>query len=149
MLGELNSSQVENILYSEFKGHIGYAEKSDVSLLPVSYVYDGVYIHALVNSFKKIDIMRNSSSVYIKVDIKESKRNWWSVTGWGELEEIKNVEQQSSIFQKVFRRIIPEIKNETATKLDMTSKTENIILPSKTMLLKIKLTKKSGRFQMP
>lgn len=149
MLGELNSSQMENILYSEFKGRIGYAEKKDTSLLPVSYVYDGVYINALVNNLQKNDIMRNSSSVYIEVDIKESKRNWWTVTAWGELEEIKNVEQHNSIFQKAFRRIIPETRNEEATSFDMTSKTENIKLPFKTMLLKIKLTKKSGRFQMP
>lgn len=46
MLGELNSSQIENVLRGEVIGRIGCHANDTTYVVPVSYVYDGIYVYS-------------------------------------------------------------------------------------------------------
>ncbi len=105
MLGELNSSQIENVLQGEVIGRIGCHADDITYVVPVSYVYDGVYAYAHTKEGLKIEMMRTNPMVCFEVDVIENMSNWRSVIAWGKFEEIKKPEERKAGMQKLIDRL--------------------------------------------
>src|SRR6186997_1042159 len=115
MLGELNRSQIDEILGSQAVGRIGCHSAGRTYVVPVTYVYDGashVYFHS--KEGLKIRMMRANPSVCFEVDVVFDLANWQSVIGWGRFEELTG-EAATNGLELVMKRLLPFITGETTT----------------------------------
>ena len=147
MLGKLNSSQIENVLHGEVIGRIGCHANDITYVVPVSYVYDGVYVYAHTQEGLKIEMMRTNPMVCFEVDVMENMSNWRSVIAWGKFEEIKNLEERKAGMQKLIDRILPLMKSETTPHHAMVEAHAKGVGNMPGIVFKIKLSKKTGRFE--
>jgi nitroimidazol reductase NimA-like FMN-containing flavoprotein (pyridoxamine 5'-phosphate oxidase superfamily) len=85
MLGELDNTQVDNILKTQFIGRIGCHANGITYVVPVTYVYDGINIYAHSGKGMKIDMMQINPAVCFEVDAMQNMANWQSVIAWGEV----------------------------------------------------------------
>lgn len=147
MLGELNSSQIENVLQGEVIGRIGCHADDITYVVPVSYVYDGVYAYAHTKEGLKIEMMRTNPMVCFEVDVIENMSNWRSVIAWGKFEEIKKPEERKAGMQKLIDRIMPLMTSETTPHHAMVEAHSKDVGNMPGIVFRIKLNKKTGRFE--
>ena len=114
MLGELNDTQVENILKTQFIGRIGCHANGITYVVPVTYVYDGMNIYAHSGKGMKINMMQINPEVCFEVDVMQNMANWQSVIAWGTFEKITNKKEKQEAMQKLINRLMPMITSETA-----------------------------------
>ena len=115
MLGELNRSQIDDILGSQAVGRIGCHASGRTYVVPVTYVYDGassIYFHS--NEGLKIQMMRANPSICFEVDVVFDLANWQSVIAWGRFEELTG-EAATNGLELVMKRLLPFITGETTT----------------------------------
>jgi len=115
MLGELNRSQIDDILGSQAVGRIGCHASGRTYVVPVTYVYDGasnVYFHS--NEGLKIQMMRANPSVCFEVDVVFDLGNWQSVVALGRFEELTG-EAAARGLELVMKGLLPFITGETTT----------------------------------
>lgn len=147
MLGELKSSQIENILHSEVIGRIGCFTNETVYIVPITYCYDGFYIYGHTKEGMKIDMMRKNPNVCFEVDIIENMSNWRSVIAWGTYEELRTPKDREMGMQKVLDRILPIMTGETTVHHSMTDSPGKYIEAMQGVVYRIKLEKKTGRYE--
>ncbi|MFY7880631.1 MAG: pyridoxamine 5'-phosphate oxidase family protein, partial [Lacibacter sp.] len=86
MLGELNESQMNNLLSSQVVGRIACADDAQPYIVPVTYTFDGTYIYGQTNEGLKLDILRKNPNVCFEVDQMNDMANWQSVVVYGTFE---------------------------------------------------------------
>lgn len=105
MLGELNETQIKNILTSQVVGRIGCTDGKQPYIVPVTFTYDGEYIYGQTNEGTKLNILRKNKNVCFEVDMMTDMRNWQSVIVYGSFEELKNKAAEKAreiLFGRVF-----------------------------------------------
>jgi nitroimidazol reductase NimA-like FMN-containing flavoprotein (pyridoxamine 5'-phosphate oxidase superfamily) len=115
MLGELNRSEIQQILGKQAVGRIGCHANGRTYIVPITYVYDGqagIYFHSLDGL--KIQMMRANPSVCFEVDVVYDLANWQSVIAWGRFEELTG-EAAASGLELVLNGLLPFITGETTT----------------------------------
>jgi nitroimidazol reductase NimA-like FMN-containing flavoprotein (pyridoxamine 5'-phosphate oxidase superfamily) len=147
MFGNLNKEEIETVLYSQLLGRIGCHADDTNYIVPISYAYDGENIYAHTHAGMKIDIMRKNPKVCFEVENMSNMANWKTVICWGEFEEINHEADRHSALEKLQDRILPTFPSAT-TKLSpawpfRASNIDNI----KGLVFRIRLTKKTGRFE--
>jgi len=147
MIGELNDSQVEDVLKSQVIGRIGCHAEGISYVVPVTYVYDGIYIYAHSAKGMKIDMMRKNADICFEVDLMKNMANWQSVIAWGKFEEIINSNEKQQAMQKLIDRIVPLLASETTQPSHGIKEHANDAGRRKVILYRIKLNKKTGRFE--
>ena len=147
MLGELKSSQIENVLQGEVIGRIGCHANDITYVVPVSYVYDGVYVYAHTKEGLKIEIMRANPMVCFEVDVIENMSNWRSVIAWGKFEEIEKPEERKAGMQKLIDRIMPLMTSETTPHHAAVEADAKDVGNMTGIVFRIKLNQKTGRFE--
>ena len=63
MLGELTGIQIDEVLRSNFIGHLGCHDYEETYVVPITYVYNGDSIICHSAPGKKIDMMRSNPKV--------------------------------------------------------------------------------------
>jgi nitroimidazol reductase NimA-like FMN-containing flavoprotein (pyridoxamine 5'-phosphate oxidase superfamily) len=101
-------------------------------LVPIPCFYDGESLVALSGPGTKIRMMRANPLVTVEVDTGEASDRWSSVIADGIYEEITLPEER--------RRALATIQAATG---------EEPALDSQTILFRIRLTAKSGRYELP
>ncbi len=148
MTGELNITQINNILNSQVIGRLACTDGKRPYIIPVTYAYDGKYIYGQSNEGSKLDILRKNPSICFEVDVMTDLYNWQSVIISGKFEEIKNTKNQMRAKDVFFNRVFPLATSNvihhhehdvTATIDDRTR--------IKSVLYRIKINKLSGRFE--
>jgi len=94
MLGNLNKTQIEELLKTNIIGRIGYHSQEKTYITPISYSYDGENIYCISKEGKKLEIMRANPRVCFEIDTIVNSCNWESVLLWGTFVELKAEEEE-------------------------------------------------------
>lgn len=147
MLGELNDTQIRNVLASQVIGRLACADKSQPYIVPVTYVYDGNYIYGQTTEGAKLRILRKNPNVCFQVDMMTDMRNWQSVVVFGKFEELKDKnadEARDIMFNRIFSLMTSSTvhthEHNTNSKIDDTTR-------HKPIMYRIKIKKIAGRFE--
>ncbi len=147
MLGELNDTQINNILSSQVVGRLGFVDGKQPYIIPVTYTFDGHYIYGQTNEGTKLKILRKNPSVCFEVEMMMDMRNWQSVIVIGKFEELKDekaLEAREILFGRVFSLMtsstIHAHEHEVKGVIDDTNRVKQI-------MYRIKIKKITGRFE--
>lgn len=147
MLGELNETQMNNIISSQIVGRLACSNGKQPYIVPVTYAYDGKFIYGQTDEGMKLKILRKNPSVCFEIDMMVDLRNWQSVIIQGRFEELKERKEKEAreiLFNKVYplmTTVFPHMYgHETESEIDDTNRI-------KPVMYRIKIRKMSGRFE--
>ena len=151
MTGELTDLQINNILSSQVVGRMACSDGNQPYIVPVTFAYDGAYIYGQTNEGTKLTIIRENPNVCFEVDMLIDIWNWQSVIVYGKFEELFD-EASEKARALLYRRVFPMMTSSTIHHHLYEKDTNgNSILNDETriksVLYRIKLTKKTGRFE--
>jgi len=148
MLGELNEMQIDHFLLSQAVGRIACTDGKIPYIVPVTYVYDGKDIIIQSNLGKKIEIMRQNKNVCFEVDAMDNMANWRSVIVRGTFQELKGESAKTS--REYFLNYLwPYMTSGTVHPHEHRA-SDQLVDDSnriKTIMIRIKVIEKSGRFE--
>lgn len=147
MLGDLTTGQIESVLHNLIVGRIGCHADGLTYVVPVTYAYDGHYVYGHTDEGLKIDLMRKNPNICFQVDSMENMGNWRSVIAWGEFEELKKLEERERGMRILMDRTLPFLTGETTIHHAMTDGHRKATKAMQGIVYRIKLTKKTGRFE--
>jgi len=149
MLGILSNSQINGILENNINGRIGFTDGKIVHIVPITYLYDGIYIIAHSKDGLKIKIMRQHPNVCFQVDEILDQTNWKSVLAWGNYEELIEPRERHYALDRLIRLVNNLKMSETAFITHVGSNEGHLVNPEeiKTIVFRIKIENKTGRFE--
>jgi uncharacterized protein len=133
---ELSAEQIEALLRTAIVGRIaccghGAAGDGRPYLVPLAYGYDGDAVYAHSGPGRKLDFMRAEPRVTFEVDQAVAPDRWRSVIAEGTFEEIDDPRQRDTALKVIYgTEGIPD-------------------LGSQTIVFRIRLTSRSGRYETP
>lgn len=148
MLGELTSEQINAVLFGEVVGRVGCHAEGRTYVVPITYVFDGEMVYAHSAEGLKIRMMRANPHVCFQVDQRENLANWRSVVAWGVYEELQG-EEAFDALQILVARLMPLLTSETLRLPDdlPLAGAKQLTDAPKTVVYRIRLTERSGRFE--
>ena len=147
MLGTLKNNEIEHFLTNQLVGRIGCHADGTTYVVPVSYGYDGTYIYGRSEEGLKTAIMRKNPEVCFEVDDMKDMANWKSVIMWGVFEELTDSTERNKAIKILADRILPLVSSETTHFFDNWPFPDNDSNNVKGIIFRIRLTKKTGRFE--
>jgi uncharacterized protein len=132
----LPTEEIEALLRTAIVGRIaccGHGATGDGRpyLVPLAYGYDGDAVYAHSGPGRKLDLMRAEPRVTFEVDEAIAPDHWRSVIADGTFEEIDDPRQRDAALQVIYGLIgVPD-------------------LGSHTVVFRILLTSRSGRYETP
>lgn len=152
MVGELNESQIEELLRAEVIGRLGCQAEGLMYIVPISYVYADGYLYAHSGLGMKIEMMRTNPQVCFQTDHVDDLANWRSVILWGTYEELdgKAAEEATAL---LVQRLAPLISGEESVPPHPWNahgdSPEHILHRASRhgLIYRIKITEKSGRYE--
>ena len=147
MLGKLNETQINNLLLSQAIGRIGCINEDQPYIVPITYVFDGKNIYGQTHEGLKLEIMRKNPNICFQVDMIMNMANWQSVVVYGSFQELKGKEADKAR-EYLYTRVLPLMTSSTihshehhvASNVDDSTRV-------KPVMYKIKIKRKSGRFE--
>lgn len=146
MIGQLNSAQIDQLLFENILGRIGCSDEGKVYVVPTNYVFDGKSIIAHALPGEKIMIMRKHPEVCFEVDEVQDLLHWRSVIAWGTFQEIKDEWERLNamkLFVDKMIRLKMSIPEHSKDVSGITGKTGT----SRSIVYRIILHEKTGRFE--
>ena len=147
MLGELNYTQIKNVLSSQAIGRLACSDGKQPYIIPVTYAYDGKHIYGQVMEGTKLKLLRKNPRVCFEVDMIVNMANWQTVLVYGIFEELKNSEARKArefLFDRVFPLMtsstIHPFGHEEKGKVDDSRRI-------KPVMYRIKISQLTGRFE--
>jgi nitroimidazol reductase NimA-like FMN-containing flavoprotein (pyridoxamine 5'-phosphate oxidase superfamily) len=113
MLGELNGTQIEQILHREVVGRIGCHDAGRAYVVPITYAYHRGAVYGHSTEGQKLHMMRANPFVCFEVEQIDDLANWRSVIAWGVFEELVGKEEQRAL-QLLVSRLTPLLPGATA-----------------------------------
>ncbi|HVX49886.1 MAG TPA: pyridoxamine 5'-phosphate oxidase family protein [Chitinophagaceae bacterium] len=147
MLGELTDAQINNVLASQVLGRLACTDGKQPYIVPVTYTYDGDHLYGQTNEGTKLAILRKNPNVCFETDMMTDMANWQCVLVFGRFEELKGEEAEKAR-EILFNRVLGLMTSSTihahehgvTAELDDTNRV-------KTVMYRIKIKEKSGRFE--
>jgi nitroimidazol reductase NimA-like FMN-containing flavoprotein (pyridoxamine 5'-phosphate oxidase superfamily) len=133
---ELPAEEIEALLRTAIVGRIaccghGAAGDGRPYLVPLAYGYDGAAVYAHSGPGRKLDLMRAEPRVTFEVDAAEAPDRWRSVIAEGTFEEIDDPRQRDAALEVIYGADgAPD-------------------LGSQSIVFRIHLTSRSGRYETP
>ena len=133
---ELPAEGIEALLRTAIVGRIaccGHGRTGDGRpyLVPLAYGYDGESVYAHSGPGRKLDLMRSEPRVTFEVDEAAASDRWRSVIAEGTFEEITDSRQRDAALAVIY------------------GANGGPDLGSQTVVFRIRLTSRSGRFETP
>jgi uncharacterized protein len=132
----LPDDQIEDLLRTAIVGRIACCDHNDGGgrpyLVQLAYGYDGSALYAHSGPGRKINLMRANPLVTIEVDEATASDEWRSVIAEG-----------------VYEEIVDPVGRHRALKVIYPEPAHVPDLGSETVVYRIKLTAKSGRYEVP
>jgi len=149
MTGELNETQINNVLTSQVFGNLACSNTRYPYIVPITYLFDGNFIYCQSLEGKKLDIMRKNPNVCFQVDLVIDMNNWQSVIIYGQFEEQlerKSEEAREILFSKILPLMtksgVHQYQHEKEPGTELAD--DNRIKP---IMFKIRINEKTGRFE--
>jgi uncharacterized protein len=147
MLGELNETQISNILSSQVVGRLACTDGKQPYIVPVTYTYDGEYIYGQTNEGTKLNILRKNKNVCFEVDTMTDMQHWQSIIVFGKFEELKE-ETAKTARDILFNRVLTLMTSSTVHVHEhATSTTLENNNRERHVMYRIKIEKITGRFE--
>jgi uncharacterized protein len=147
MLGELNETEIKNVLASQALGRLACTNGTQPYIIPLTYTYDGKYIYGQTNEGMKLKLLRKNPHVCFEVDMMTDMQNWKSVLVFGKFEELKDKKAEKAravLFDKVFSLMTSSTvhahEHEVKAKPDDSNRVKRI-------MYRIHIKKITGRFE--
>jgi uncharacterized protein len=147
MLGELNETEIRNVLTSQALGRLACTDGKQPYIVPVTYNYDGTYIYGQTNLGTKLNLLRKNPNVCFEVDIMTDMSNWKSVLVFGKFEELKSeeaVEARKTLYNSLFSLM-------TSSTIHLHEHGGNVATDdtnsARQVMYRIKIKKITGRFE--
>jgi uncharacterized protein len=133
---ELSAEGIEALLRTAIVGRIaccghGLIGDGRPYLVPLAYGYDGDAVYAHSGPGRKLDLMRSEPRVTFEVDEAKASDRWRSVIAEGTFEEIEDPRQREAALVVIY------------------GPTGNPDLGAQTVVFRIRLTSRSGRYETP
>jgi len=148
MLGELDHHEIESVLRSQLIGRIGCCHEGNILVVPITYAYDGTFIYCHSNMGLKIEMMRSNPSVCFEVEQVIKMTDWKSVIVWGTYEELQDDESRKNGIRIFSDRMKPLVASETIGPVMRQPEPHPLRLGPKPIFFRIRITKKTGRFEL-
>ena len=132
----LPPDEIEQLLRTAIVGRIACCGHGAVGdgrpyLVPLAYGYDGEAVYAHSGPGRKLDLMRAEPRVTFEVDEAQAPDRWRSVIVEGTFEEIDDPRQRTTALAVIYgSTAIPD-------------------LGSQTVVFRLRLTSRSGRYETP
>jgi uncharacterized protein len=133
VIRNLTETQIEDLLQTAIVGRIACSHPDEPRpyLVPLAYGYDGIAVYAHSGPGRKLANMRANPLVTIEVDSAEASDRWRSVVAEGRFEELNGSERDRALrLMYPAPAAIPQ-------------------LGANTVVFRIVLTSKSGRYEEP
>jgi uncharacterized protein len=133
VIRNLTETQIEDLLQTAIVGRIACSHPDEPRpyLVPLAYGYDGNAVYAHSGPGRKLTYMRANPLVTIEVDSAEASDRWRSVVAEGRFEELDGSERDRALrLMYPAPAAIPQ-------------------LGANTVVFRIALTSKSGRYEEP
>jgi nitroimidazol reductase NimA-like FMN-containing flavoprotein (pyridoxamine 5'-phosphate oxidase superfamily) len=142
----LDDKEIDQLLFSECTGRIGYIHNGEMFIAPVYFGFDGQDIYAHSAEGAKIEGMRDNPEVCFEVDHRDEDGSWKGAFLRGKFEEIDGHKSRLSamrIFAWQMSRLIPDAQSMPSHGYvyGMRSMED----PFKSVVFRIKITSRSGR----
>jgi hypothetical protein len=149
MLGELNHTEIEQLLNNQHLGKLGVTDGNMVYIVPVNYVYDGKYIIGHSTEGMKIRLMRQKPDVCFLVENIQEMNQWETVIAWGRFEEITDEEEKQQAMELLWKKMLKLKVGDTAMPPHASAERprERQAGYTSVVIWRIALNKKTGRFE--
>ena len=149
MLNELSQNQIDQVLYAEGFGRIGCYAEGRTYVIPINYVYDGIYIYAHTINGMELDTMRINPEVCFEVDQITDTSHWRSVITWGTFEDLEGEAATQATYLLIQRDMTMIASGQSIQELTSTHALDIDELLQNISVYRIHLTEKTGRFEEP
>ena len=113
MWGDLDKSQIDDLLKSELIGRVGCFDGNKVYVVPITFAYNDGYIYGHTKDGLKIQMMRNNPDVCFEIDWMKDLSNWKSVIVYGIFEELKGDEANKGL-EILMKSIISNLDRQSS-----------------------------------
>ncbi len=129
----LDPDGIETLLAESIVGRIACnAPGERPYLVPLAYAYDGESVYAISGPGRKLDLMRADPRVSFEVDRVDRSDSWQSVVAEGEFEEVTGAD--------AIEIAIGLIEGATGV---------SVVMGDHSVVFRLRLTAKSGRYEVP
>ncbi|MVM33919.1 hypothetical protein GO755_28040 [Spirosoma sp. HMF4905] len=112
MLGYLTDEVIQHLLTSQWFGRLACAANDEISLVPVTYLYDGQFVYMHTREGTKTRLIGQNPTVCFEVDEIVSSTLWRSVVIQGTAEELTG-DERLWMLQRLGIRQPPLFDDET------------------------------------
>jgi uncharacterized protein len=147
MFGELNTTEIDELIGSQFIGRLGCHADGITYVVPISYGYDGKYIYAHTREGMKISMVRKNPNVCFEVENTKNLSNWRTAICWGTLEELGEGPDREQAMHNLESRVLPILSSETMHLSPLWPFCSCPDEAVKGIIFRILVTKKTGRFE--
>lgn len=147
MYGILSAGEIEYVLSRQVLGRLGCHAEGTTYVVPINFTYDGQFIYCYTQEGLKMTLMRKNAEVCFQTDDIENMANWKSVVVWGRFEELPEGPEYADALQKLVNRVLPIISSERVHQSAEWPFPSNGSSPEIGFVFRIRVTKKTGRFE--
>lgn len=147
MIGELNETQINNVLSSQVLGRLACTDGINPYIVPLTFVFDGNFIYAQTNDGQKLCMLRKNPLVCFETDVMTDMANWQSVLVYGSFEELQGDDAERGrriLFHRVFslmtNTVIHGHEHHEVGETDDSNRVKRV-------LFRIKIEKLTGRYE--
>lgn len=147
MFGSLSHEEIDHVLSRQVVGRIGCHADGITYVVPISFAYDGEFVYCFTQEGLKVSLMRKNPQVCFQTDDLENMANWKSVIVWGTFEELPEGRERKEALNKLLDRALPMISSERVHQSADWPFTNHCTDTVQGIVFRIRLTKKTGRFE--
>lgn len=145
MLGFLTDDVIHHLLTSQWFGRLACAAGDEISLVPVTYLYDGQFVYIHTRDGTKTRLIRQNPNVCFEVDELVSLTLWRSVVIHGIAEELTG-DERVGMMQRLGVRQPPLFDDERPLAEWNPSQVSDPHTSPPTVLYRIHVQSKTGRY---
>ncbi|MDR3691861.1 MAG: pyridoxamine 5'-phosphate oxidase family protein [Fimbriimonas sp.] len=144
MLGNLDPTQIEEVLHGEALGRIGCHAGGRTYVVPVTYAYDGERVICHSGRGDMLRMMHTNATVCFEVEHVQSLADWKCVVADGRFEELEGDDAEEAA-RFLEDRLQPLIASATAAPYSVVGHG----LHPDSVIFSIVLGRKTGRYEHP